>query len=169
MTAPDTLPPELAELGELLREDPPRPDPTWARRLDQRAAAGFPRPPRRPFWNRVPRGALLPSLGLVAAAALVAVVVALPSQDETMSSGSSGGGGGGSAASSGAAQSEASSDRATPMSGKVQSIAPPSPNGGSPGSDSRTKRLQERSASLTLAARPREIETVADGIVRVTD
>ena len=28
MTGPDTvLPPELAELGELLQEDPPRPDP----------------------------------------------------------------------------------------------------------------------------------------------
>ena len=47
MTAPDTLPRELAELGELLREDPPRPDPAWARELDDRAAAGFPRPPRR--------------------------------------------------------------------------------------------------------------------------
>ena len=50
MTAPDTLPPELAELGELLREDPPRPDPAWARELDARAAAGFPRPPRRSPW-----------------------------------------------------------------------------------------------------------------------
>jgi hypothetical protein len=47
MTAPDTLPPELAELGELLREAPPRPDPAWARSLDARAAAGFPRPPPR--------------------------------------------------------------------------------------------------------------------------
>ena len=46
MTAPDTLPPELEELGALLREDPPRPDPTWARELDARAAAGFARPPR---------------------------------------------------------------------------------------------------------------------------
>ena len=50
MTAPDTLPPELAELGELLREDPPRPDAKWARDLDARAAAGFPRPPRRSPW-----------------------------------------------------------------------------------------------------------------------
>ena len=55
MTAPDTLPPELAELGELLREDPPRPDPAWARELDARAAAGFPRPPRRSPWARPAR------------------------------------------------------------------------------------------------------------------
>jgi hypothetical protein len=41
--------------------------------------------------------------------------------------------------------------------------------GGSPSSDGRTRRLQERSASLTLAARPRDIDHVADGILRVTD
>jgi hypothetical protein len=171
MTAPDTLPPELAELGELLREDPPRPDPAWARKLDQRAAAGFPRPPRRPWWARLvpPRGALLPALGLVAVAALVAVVVTLPSKTDNASSG-----GGGSSAST-AAQSESSSDSAASSGASSRKslsrppIAPPSPGGGSPGSDSRTKRLQERSAALTLAARPREIETVADGIVRVTD
>src|SRR5688572_5064629 len=83
MTAPDTLPPELQELGELLREDPPRPDPGWARELDSRAAAGFPRPPRRSPWVRL-RPFLLPSLGFAATAILVVGVVTLPdkSQDD---------------------------------------------------------------------------------------
>ena len=40
---------------------------------------------------------------------------------------------------------------------------------GSPGSDGRRTRAQERSAALTLAARPRRIEEVAAGILRVTD
>src|SRR5215217_7037292 len=149
MTAPDTLPPELAELGELLREDPPRPDPAWARKLDQRAAAGFPRPPRRPWWARLvpPRGALLPALGLVAAAAIVAVVVTLPPKAENASSG-----GGGSTGSTAAQTESSSSDSAASSGGSSgastsrPSIAPPGPGGGSPGSDSRTKRLQERSA-----------------------
>ena len=58
MTAPDTLPPELAELGELLREEPPRPDPAWARRLDSRGGApppppgGGPAPPAPPAARR---------------------------------------------------------------------------------------------------------------------
>src|SRR3954468_23011350 len=75
MTAPDTLPPELAALGELLREDPPRPDPSWAAGLDARAAAGFPRPPRRSPWRRLRPRVLVPALGAVAAAAIALVVV----------------------------------------------------------------------------------------------
>ena len=45
----------------------------------------------------------------------------------------------------------------------------PDTAGGSPGSDGRRTRAQERSAALTLAARPRRIEEVAAGILRVTD
>jgi hypothetical protein len=85
----------------------------------------------------------------------------------------------------GSSSSSAGSSRATTASGKAESSppaagdsagsltaprpVPPGSGGGSPSSDARTKRLQELSAALTLAARPREIETVADGIVRVTD
>src|SRR5829696_9015768 len=74
MTAPDTLPPELAELGELLREDPPRPDPAWARELDTRAAAGFPRLPRRSPWTvlRTHRRVLVPAVSFACVALLVA-------------------------------------------------------------------------------------------------
>ena len=178
MTVPDTLPPELAELGELLREDPPRPDPGWARELDARAAAGFPRPPRparrarsRP-WSRSLRRALVPAMGF-ACVVLVAVGVAtlsLPQGEDE--SGSGGGGssvaqseGGGGSAGDASAGGEDSGSSAPSLSRPV----PPSPGGGSPDSDSRSARKQERSAALTLAARPREIEDVADAIVRVTD
>jgi len=170
MTAPDTLPPELAELGELLREDPPRPDPAWARALDDRAAAGFPRPPRRAWWTRlVPsRQVLLPAMGF---ACVVALVVGLASiSPDGGDSGSQGSGGGSAASSAPAPTDESSGDEKVPMMGRPRSSAiSPGPGGGSPGSDSRTRRLQERSAALTLAARPRQIEDVADGIVRVTD
>src|SRR3954471_23257995 len=100
MSAPDTLPPELAELGELLRDDPPRPDPAWARALDDRAAAGFPRLPRRSWWARLgpPRRALLPAMGFACVLLLVAgIAVLAPSGDNgsSSSSPSSAGGGGG--------------------------------------------------------------------------
>src|SRR5215213_7367521 len=166
MTAPDTLPPELEELGELLREDPPRPEPAWARSLDDRAAAGFPRPPRRSWRARLlpSRQVLLPAMGFACVLALVAAIASIaPSGDDAGSSGSSGAGGarGAGGAASSAAQSESS--------GSGSSIAAPRPGGRSPSSDSRRQRLQERSAALTLAARPRDIEDVADGIVHVTD
>ena len=102
MTAPDTLPPELEELGALLREDPPRPDPTWARELDSRAAAGFARPPRkRPAARLKPRREwFLPAAGLTAAAAVAVIVVIGASTPGNMGDGDSGasGGGGSSAA-----------------------------------------------------------------------
>jgi uncharacterized protein DUF4349 len=183
MTAPDTLPPELAELGELLREAPPRPDPAWARRLDSRAAAGFPRPPRRSPWAvlKVHRRALIPAVSF----ACVALLVVGLSTIDLPSDGGSGAGGGsvglpetsGSESAGGGSTSRAekqaqSADRGgatAPSSATAPSIAPVPNAGGSPGSDSRRTRAQERSAALTLAARPRQIDAVAAGILRVTD
>ena len=179
MTAPDTLPPELEELGQLLREDPPRPDPRWARDLDTRAAAGFPRPPRRSWFSRF-GPVLLPAMGAVSVLAiLVLVAVNAPGPDGSSSGGSSSAGGGSAASSGqtapttpqGESSSSSASDSAAGTASTLQrsSKSAPAPGGGSPSSDARTKRLQERSASLTLATRPRDIEDVADGIVRVTD
>src|SRR3954468_6726694 len=94
MTAPDTLPPELAELGELLREDPPRPDPAWARRLDARAAGGFLRPPRRSPWTVLKghRRALVPVVSFACVALLVAGLYTVNlSSDDTAGSGAGGG------------------------------------------------------------------------------
>jgi len=186
MTAPDTLPPDLAELGELLREDPPRPAPRWARSLDDRVAAGFPRPPRRARWtrSRKVRRALLPAMGfacvLVLAVGVATLTVSGDDESAFLGGGTSesGGGGASSAAQSGGGSSGGLEDSsgassedpgtASPSLVRPRSI-PPAPGGGSPGSDARRARKQERSAALTLAARPREIETVADGILRVTD
>jgi hypothetical protein len=171
MTAPDSiLPPELAELGELLREDPPRPDPAWTRRLDSRVAAGFPRPPRRSPWAVVKahRRALIPAVSFACVALLVAGLstVDLSSDD---SAGGSGSGGGGELLSRGGAEQPSASDSASGGSVAARpQMAPPS-GGGSPGSDSRRTRAQERSATMTLAARPRQIDAVAAGILRVTD
>ena len=181
MTAPETLPPELAELGELLREDPPRPDPGWASGLDARARAGFPKPARRSPWSRFkPRlRVAMPALGIACTLLLVVVVASQQGGTEFTS-----GGGGASSAQTEAAEpaagggasggTEPRSRQKSSADDAATSVAPPpavapAPGGGSPGSDSRDDRKQERSAALTLAARRGEIERVADGIVRVTD
>src|SRR5687768_8196819 len=114
MTAPDTLPPELAELGELLREEPPRPDPTWARRLDSRAAAGFPRPPRRSPWAilKAHRRALVP---VVSFACVALLVVGLSTAN--LESDDSGGSGGGSVSSGGGGSASTGADREAAATG----------------------------------------------------
>ena len=182
MTAPDTLPPELAELGELLREEPPRPDPAWARRLDSRAAAGFPRPPRRSPWAvlKAHRRALVPVVSFACVALLVVGIASMDvSTDDSGSSGAGGGGSlaadesdpsGGSGGAGGGGVREADKQEDGASSTAAPRVRPaPAPGGGSPGSDGRRTRFQERSAALTLAARPSRIEDVADGILRVTD
>jgi hypothetical protein len=170
MTAPDTLPPELQELGDLLREDPPRPDPGWARELDARAAAGFPRPPRRSPLKAL-RPFLLPSLGFAATVLLVVGIATAVDTDGGMDSGSGGGSADGAAQSSSGA--EMSRDSAADVEQESLSEArrsvPSAPGGGDPSSDSRRARRVERTAELILAARPRRVEAVADGVVRVTD
>ena len=176
MTAPDTLPPELAELGELLREDPPRPDPAWARGLDSRAAAGFPRPPRRSPWAvlKTHRRALIPAVSFACVALLVVGLSTVNLSSDDMAGGGSGGGSVGSSGGGGGATAPPSSAESadSSSSGLSQTARPkmaPVPGGGSPPSDGRRTRAQERSAALTLAARPRRIEDVAAGILRVTD
>ena len=166
MTAPDTLPPELAELGALLREEPPRPDPQWASRLDQRAAAGFPRPPRRRRLQGFKlRRALVPAVSFACVALLV---VGLSTADLGSDDAGSGGGGSGAAMSDGGAEGGGSAGDSSASRSLAPSAAPDAA-GGSPGSDGRSRRAQERSAAMTLAARPKRIEAVAAGILRVTD
>lgn len=183
MTTPDTLPPELAELGELLREDPPRPTEAWGRRLDARVAAGFPAAPRARHRLRLRRpGMLLPSLGFAASLVLVVGVVSLALTsgpgDETAGSGSgvpsggvSEGGGTSASGSQGAPELQrAHKDSAKPSAALASPEGiPPLGGGGDPRSDRRSSRRVERSAALTLAAPRRNVDRVADGIVRVTD
>jgi hypothetical protein len=102
----------------------------------------------------------------------VALLVAgLASMDlSTDDSGSSSSGAGGSVqpmSGSESADSASSSGDSSTAAPKPRSA--PATGAGSPGSDGRRNRAQERSASLTLAAPPGKVEDVANDILRVTD
>jgi Domain of unknown function (DUF4349) len=142
----------LAELAALLAGDRPAPDPQWTRALDARAATGFARPRRR--LPRLPRDWFGPAAGLAATAALILVVVLVPHHGTDSAStgagaGSSSSGGEADSSSSGAGQAAPSpgvaTDRAAPQARKV-----------------------ERSATMRLGAPRRDLDTVADGVARVT-
>ena len=166
---------EFADLVEILREDRAEIRPHFARELDSKVAAGFPRESR---WRKLfSASVLVPS---VATSMLLALVVGVSmmggsGDDEQATSGS---GGGGSAAFEAAepqvaqdSQDQSSSapalkaGRAAPQAAS----APPVPGGGSPRSDNRLGRVQETSASLVLGAKPGGVQTVHDKIVAVID
>jgi hypothetical protein len=185
--APDLT--ELADLALLLREDRPTPTDGFGRYLDNRAERGF--PGRDPRSRRSGRRWLVwhtwmgPGLAAGLAALFVGIVVALPSGGDD----ESGGGGGGAldtlsargeeSASAGSAPSADSAGAGGSAEGlqraaggvdeatAPQSVAP-APGPGSPGTDGRAKRKVERSASITLATRPRDIDTVSARIQDVT-
>jgi hypothetical protein len=178
--------PDLTELGELallLREGRPQPTDGFGRHLDMRMKRGFPgRDPRTRASGRrwlVWHGWMAPTLGATATALLVAVIaVSGPSGDHD-----SGGGGGstatstqesGGTAAAGSASSSAEDAGSGGSGGDEAASAPapqsvaPAPSPGSPGVDGRVRRKVERSASLTLATRPRTIDTVSARIQEVT-
>lgn len=144
---------ELAELALLLRDERPEPAPAWAATLDRRVEARFPAPPRRRFvWLRKAAPAIAVAailLPIVAAAALIE-----PSSDDEGGSGASGG-------------SVAAEEPAIDSGGGAESVQPSS-RAADPGSDRRDRRVQERSASLTLGTPRRDIDRVADQISQVT-
>jgi hypothetical protein len=172
--------PLLAELAALVAETRPQPDPDWARTLDIRQRQGFqpdgPRRRRGLARLQPPGGWGAPALGL-AACALIAIVVGLAGTGGSDDSVSSGGGG----SMSSTAESSAGSDSSASSTGSAGSgssgtlngaAAPtaalaPRPGGGDPKSDGRTARKVERAASMTLGARRRDIDGVADGAARV--
>src|SRR5215207_8672450 len=182
--------PDLTELGELalaLRDERSEPRGAFRATLDNKVARGFRDPgPRRRASGRRWWAMLVtaPAFGMAAAVLLVAVVVVTgPHGDDE-------GGGGGrapsaetaaesadrgrsaaesagdeSAGAASAPQADAASGAAEPL----QSMSvPPAPAPGSPRTDRRTNRAVERSASLTLAARPRDIDAVSARIQDVT-
>ena len=161
------VPPDLADLGELavaLRADRPEPSLAFGQQLDARVQRGFRGPdPRKPaspsFWARL-RG---PGIGVAVAAAIAAIVL-VPSAFEGRDDAGVGGSGGATALqeSSPQAGSAESRDSASELS------VPPARQSGSPGTDARTDRRIERSAALTLAAPPREIDAVSRRIQAVT-
>jgi hypothetical protein len=174
--------PDLTELGELallLREDRPQPTDGFGRFLDARAERGFPgRDPRTRVSGRrwlAWQGWMAPALGATATV-LVVAVIALSSLggDETLDTLSSGGGAQESAGTAAAPQADSARSKDDSGSGGAASSlaapesVPPAPSPGSPGTDGRENRKIERSASLTLATRPRTIDTVSARIQEVT-
>ena len=174
--------PDLTELGELalaLRETRPRPTDDFGRSLDTRMERGFPEDPRvrasgRRWWDTL---LTVPAFGMAAAVLVVAVIVVVgPSGSDDGGGGGGGsaaveesGSGGGGGASEGAGGGGAAgpeidrANRSDDSSGASSSLAspssvPPVPGPGSPRSDRVNRRAVERSASLTLAARPRDID-----------
>jgi Domain of unknown function (DUF4349) len=171
--APDLT--ALADLALLLRDDRPAPSDSFGRYLDNRMERGFPgRDPRSRASGRrwLRRQAWIgPGLAAGLAALFVGVVIALPGADDD--SGGGGGsatvaneesGGGGLAA---ARDSAGGADESAPSASGAQSLAP-APSPGSRGSDGRAKRKVERSASITLATRPGDIDSVSARIQDVT-
>ena len=155
---------ELAELALLLRDDRAEPTPAWATHIDRRVEAGFPsRPRERKFrvWLRN----VSPALGLATCVVLLVIGAA------SLSTGGDDDEGGGSDGASTAAQ-EPAIDAAS--GGGTEAEAPAlqdssagRTSGGDPGSDRRRDRAQQRSASLTLAAPRREIDSVATRVGEV--
>jgi hypothetical protein len=173
--------PDLTELGELalaLRDERPRPDPVFASSLDAEVARGFvDADPRRRASGRRWWGVwLAPATASLATVIVIAVVVVSGTGDQADEVSSGGGAtveesGRSSAAApeaaggARAAQDDAATGFAEPL---PPGSVPPAPGAGSPGSDGRARRNVERSASLTLAARPRDIDAVSARIQEVT-
>ena len=165
--------PDLADLAEfalLVRDERPAPDPAFAHSLDERARRGFPHTPkRRAFtWPKF----TLPALGLAASVFLV-VVIATSIPNGGGSGDESGAGGGGSASS----QAAPNTDEAAPSAGervrgaqagrlrrRRRVLAPPrSPRPPPP------HRYVERSAQITLATTPGNIDGAAAKVIAVAD
>ena len=160
---------EFADLAEAVRRERMDIDPFFARELDAKAAAGFPRQPR---WRRllavspmlVPGVAASMLLALVVSAALLS---GSPGDDEA----------GSGAGSTAATEASPAAGRAAPAAADESALqfeqdsaaAPPTSGGGSPRSDARQGRKEETSAALVLAAKPEAVQRVADEIVSVTD
>ena len=189
---------ELAELEAILvpdiRDTRPAPDDAWVRRMDALMEAEFkaaaePRPSRGRRWMHLLMTG--PALGTAAAAVLViALVFSYQGSGGTDDSDSgsassaameeSGGGGSSEGPVSAAARDSAAgggTEESAPMpealSGDVpdSSIAPvpPSQGSGSPGSDGRENRKVERSAAISLAVRPRNIDPVSRQVSDLAD
>ncbi len=144
------------ELESALRAETPRPSEEFAQSLDRKVAAGFPRPPRL----RLP-GNALPAIAAGTALLVVLVVVV------SLSGGGSNSTHTGSGTSVASPAEQASGSAGTAQAGSPTAKAAPAPPLSQdivPG-----RRRVERSASLTLGAPSSKLDTVANGVVSVTD
>jgi hypothetical protein len=149
---------ELAELALLLRDDRPEPSPAWAGRLDSRVEARFPaRRKERFVWLRKAAPA-------IAIAAILMPIVALATLTDGSDDSESGSGGSAEVASP-------ASDEGAGGGGETlqedSAVQPATRSSGDPSSDRRESRKQQRSASLTLAAPRRELDSVANQVGQV--
>jgi len=161
---------DLAELAILVRDERPAPDPAFAYSLDERARRGFPHAPKRHRAFTWPKFTL-PALGLAASVLLVVLITTSMPGGGGSGDGSSAGGGG--SASSQAApstdeaatpkQSARSDDSAGGAPSSSPALAAPVPS--TPG----RRRYVERSAQITLATTPREIDGAAAKVIAVAD
>ena len=190
------MPTDLKEFDDLiaaLQDERPQIDPGFARELDTRAAAGFPKPGRRRFFT-LPRISLLVGAPAAAFSVVIALVVATAvlggGTDDPDSPVSSDG------ASVAAAEPEVAREQAgaDDLSSSVQEVpaatgalqdsagasAPPAGadqainrSAKAPGAaavgQGRRGRLQELSAQLTLVAPAGEVAAVGDRILSTTD
>jgi hypothetical protein len=132
------------ELEIALRAEAPRPSAEFARTMDERVAAGFPREPRL----RLPTIKLWPALA-AAAVLIIAVAIAVPLLTR----------GGGSSDTFSATSSEAAKSAPSVATGQATA---------SPGRLPDVRRV-ERSAALTLGAPKSKLDDVANQIVSVVD
>jgi hypothetical protein len=151
---------ELAELALLLRDDRPEPEPAWATHLDRRVEARFPSRPRERKY-RVWLRNVSPALGLAACVLLViGLATVTPGGDDEESG-------------AGTAASDSGGEVMEPLRKEgradidVPGLDSAPRSSGDASSDRRRNRAEQRSASLTLAAPRREIDSVATRIGEV--
>jgi Domain of unknown function (DUF4349) len=157
---------DLAELAILVRDERPAPDPAFANSLDERARRGFPRTAKRRRAFTWPKFTL-PALG-VAASVLLVVVIASSIPNATDDSGAGGGG---------SASSKANTEQAAPSSAGDESAAGKQADsaGGAASSSpalaapAAPHRYVERSAQITLATTPRDVDGAAAKVIAVAD
>jgi hypothetical protein len=158
---------DLAELAILVRDERPAPDPAFANSLDERARRGFPRTTKRRRAFTWPKFTL-PALG-VAASVLLVVVIATSVPNATDDSGA----GGGSSADKAAAP---NTEQAAPSAGDESAARKQADSAGGAASSSPAlaapsapHRYVERSAQITLATTPRDVDGAAAKVIAVAD
>lgn len=160
LDATDPVERELQELALTLRADSPVPDPEFARRLDQRAAAGFERP--RIARSLLPRRriVLAGAAGVLTVVAIGGAVVGLSGRDRS----------GDHFAPAVATQAKPAARVPRPaQSGPLTGFAHAGRAQGFTLEAGARRRRVERTAQLTLAAPAGKLDDVANEVVQVTD
>ncbi len=177
-----------AALVVAVRDEAPAPEAGFARALDDRVAAGFPR--ARPAWLRLPARAMLPALALACSLLVGGVVVgtgaldgtgstpdptggdaqmSAPSSDEA-SSGTSGGAASSAETAPAPPTAGAASQRDLAARGPAPAAVPPAAPGSPPlgRASGPVARKVERTATLGLTTDAKGLQDAANGLVRAT-